>query len=103
MILKILKRECKTREGNLLKTQISPNSFEFSNINPAYQGKPYKYGYMAKNVFKLHGAILKLNVEDGTIIEKELPDGLFPSEPIFIAHPNAVNEDDGVVVVKKGS
>merc|ERR1712106_1025364 len=46
-----------------------------------------------------HGAILKLNVDDGTVIEKELPDGLFPSEPIFVAHPNAVNEDDGVVVV----
>jgi len=84
---------------NLVKTEVSPNSFEFCNINPAYQGKPYKYGYMAKNVFKLHGAILKLNVEDGSIIEKELPDGLFPSEPIFVAHPNAVNEDDGVVVV----
>jgi len=84
---------------NLVKTQVSPNSFEFTNINPAYQGKPYKYGYMTKNVFKLHGAVLKLNVEDGTIIEKELPDGLFPSEPIFVPHPDAVHEDDGVVLM----
>jgi len=47
----------------------------------------------------LHGAVLKLNVDDGTIIEKELPDGLFPSEPIFVPHPNAVHEDDGVVLM----
>merc|ERR1711970_1390466 len=84
---------------NLVKTQVTPNSFEFTNINPAYQSKPYKYGYMTKNVFKLHGAVLKLNVDDGTIIEKELPDGLFPSEPIFVPHPNATHEDDGVVLM----
>jgi len=84
---------------NLVKTQVPPNSFEFTNINPAYQSKPYKYGYMTKNVFKLHGAVLKLNVDDGTIIEKELPDGLFPSEPIFVPHPNATHEDDGVVLM----
>ena len=54
---------------------------------------------MTKNVFKLHGAVLKLNVEDGSIIEKELPDGLFPSEPIFVPHPNATHEDDGVVLM----
>jgi len=84
---------------NLLKDPLKPNSFEFSNINPAYQSKPYKYAYMTQNVFKLHGAMIKLNVDDGTIIRKELPNGLFPSEPIFVARPNAVQEDDGVVLM----
>jgi len=85
-----------TRE--LVKADIS-RSFEFSNINPQYLGRPYKYGYMTKNVYSLHGSVVKLNVEDGTVIEKELPDGLFPTEPIFVPHPDGKLEDDGVIIM----
>ena len=83
---------------NLIKTD-SFNSLEFSNINPAYQGKPYQYAYMSKNPFKRFGSVVKLNVDTGDIIEKELPDGLFPTEPIFLAAPNALSEDDGLILM----
>ena len=73
--------------------------FEFSNINPAYYTRPYKYAYMTKNVFSLHGGVVKLNVEDGSLITKELPDVWFPTEPIFVASPGATEEDDGVVMM----
>ena len=53
--------------------------FEFCNINQEYQGKPYKYAYMVKNYARTNGSIVKLNVEEGTVIEKLLPDGLFPT------------------------
>jgi len=83
---------------NLAKN--APNSdFEFSNINPLYYNKPYKYAYMSRNVFTLNGAVVKLNVDDGSMITKELPDGLFPTEPIFVSHPNPVSEDDGVILM----
>merc|ERR1712038_1422379 len=73
-------------------------SFEFSNINPSYQGKRYKYAYMTQNLFKTDGAVIKLNVDDGTIIRRGMPDGCFPTEPIFVARPGATAEDDGVVM-----
>jgi len=75
------------------------HSFEFSNINPSYLGKKYKFGYFSHNVFKLDGAVVKVNVDTGETIQKKLPNGLFPTEPIFVARPGAVDEDDGVVVM----
>merc|ERR1719402_194110 len=74
-------------------------SFEFSNINPAYQGKPYKFGYMIENMFSFKTDPLRLNVDDGTVIRTPLPDGCFPTEPIFVPRPDATAEDDGVVMM----
>ena len=74
-------------------------AFEFSTINTAYQGEFYNYAYMAKNPFKRHGSVVKLNVETGETLEAELPNGVFPTEPIFIASPGSSTEDDGVVLM----
>ena len=74
-------------------------AFEFSTINTAFQGRPYKYAYMAKNPFKRYGSVAKLNVDTGETLEGQLPDGVFPTEPIFVAAPGATQEDDGVVLM----
>ena len=50
-------------------------------------------------MFKLDGAIVKINVDTGDLIRKPLPDGLFPTEPIFVQRPGSSGEDDGVVIV----
>merc|ERR1712004_352822 len=42
---------------------------------------------------------VKVNVDTGDTIQRKLPNGLFPTEPIFVARPGAVDEDDGVVVM----
>ena len=73
--------------------------FEFSNINPAYYTKPYQYAYLTHNAFVLQGSVVKLNVNTGGIIKKELPDGLFPTEPIFVPDPKGTEEDDGVILM----
>ena len=54
---------------NLVKTAGNMD-YEFSNINPAYYTQPYKYGYMTQNVFALNGGLVKLNVEDGSVLVK---------------------------------
>ena len=82
-----------------LATGFDNSDFEFSNINPNYYTRPYKYAYMIQNVFSLHGAVVKLNVDDGTHVIRELPDGMFPTEPIFVAAPDATAEDDGVILM----
>ena len=40
-----------------------------------------------------------MNVDTGETIQKKLPNGLFPTEPIFVGRPGAVDEDDGVIVM----
>merc|ERR1719361_2343142 len=75
------------------------HSFEFSNINPSYLGKKYKFGYFPHNVFKTDGAVVKVNVDTGETIQKKLPNGLFPTEPLFVSRPGAEDEDDGVIVM----
>ena len=84
--------------NNLVQVE-AHGSFEFSNINPAYLRQPYKYAYMTQNVFNLHGAVVKLNVDEGSLIIKQMPEGMFPTEPIFVADPNGSEEDDGVVLM----
>ena len=59
----------------------------------------FRFGYMSHNVFKLDGGVIKLNVDTGEHILKKLPDGLFPTEPIFVPSPEATEEDDGVIVM----
>ena len=54
---------------------------------------------MTQNVYALNGAVVKLDVETGEVIRKELPDGLFPTEPIFVADPTGTEEDDGVILM----
>ena len=54
-----------------------------------------KYGTSA-NPFS--DKLIKLNVESGQALKWVGKAGQFPSEPIFIARPDAQNEDDGVVV-----
>ena len=84
---------------NLITDPDIRQDFEFCNINPAYYGRPYKYAYMTQNVYALNGAMIKLNVDTGEVIRMELPDGLFPTEPIFVADPEGTEEDDGVILM----
>ena len=58
-----------------------------------------RFGYFSHNVFKLDGAVVKLDVDTGETIQKKLPTGLFPTEPIFVPRPGATEEEDGVVVM----
>ena len=84
---------------SLVNPMNTTQAFEFGTINPSYQGKPYKYVYMIQNPYKRFGAAIKLNVDTGVVIRKEMPDGHFPTEPIFVPAPNATVEDDGVVIM----
>nr|XP_006819767.1 PREDICTED: beta,beta-carotene 15,15'-monooxygenase-like [Saccoglossus kowalevskii] len=71
---------------------------EFSTINyEHYSSKPYKYAYMT-GLNPAVTTLIKLNVETNKAVYWGPHDGLLPSEPIFIPSPNAVDEDDGVIV-----
>ncbi|XP_075540043.1 carotenoid isomerooxygenase-like [Dermacentor variabilis] len=72
---------------------------ELPRINNKRNGKPYKYIYSLSNVEgQEHVAfVTKLDVTTGNWLRWERQ-GWFPSEPVFVARPGAVEEDDGVVL-----
>uniref|UniRef100_A0A4W3GF06 Retinoid isomerohydrolase n=1 Tax=Callorhinchus milii TaxID=7868 RepID=A0A4W3GF06_CALMI len=73
-------------------------AFEFPQINyQKYSGKDYNYAYgLGLNHF-VPDRIYKLNVKTKEHWIWQEPD-TYPSEPIFVAHPDAIDEDDGVLL-----
>ncbi|ACB52013.1 lignostilbene-alpha,beta-dioxygenase [Crocosphaera subtropica ATCC 51142] len=85
------------------KKMLESRCCEFSDINPNYVGKNYRYLFIG-TAHKEQGnaplqAILKLDLLTG---KKQLhsfaPQG-YVGEPIFVPKPNATNEDEGWILV----
>ncbi|KAM9299371.1 carotenoid-cleaving dioxygenase, mitochondrial-like [Gastrophryne carolinensis] len=72
--------------------------FEFPQINYAkYNTKKYRYMYGCGFQHLVGDSLLKVDVETKKAkVWKE--DGYYPSEPIFVPHPDSVEEDDGVIL-----
>ena len=72
---------------------------EFPIINPAYVGRAYCFTYMQVSNHELHSAagIVKLDLCRETSVGWEQKNK-FPVEPIFVARPGALAEDDGVLM-----
>ena len=83
----------------------SSRSLEMPRINPAYQMRQYRYVY-GWNYFGEYGSgaqpmaeqLIKIDMETGNSLIWKDKRNMFPSEPIFIARPDAITEDDGVVL-----
>lgn len=89
------------RMRNLRGDNKAPAAFEMSNINYAYQGKKYTFGYMIRNFDRREqNAVTKLNVDTGEELEFLLPEGMYVQEPQFIPKPGAKSEDDGVILAQ---
>ena len=75
------------------------NGFELPRINYAYNGKKYRYTYgmqfKDKNYFL--ESLGKVDVETKEVITW-VEEHCYPSEPVFVAMPNAEEEDDGIVL-----
>ena len=69
---------------------------EMPSINPAYQGKEYRYVYAcgARRPCNFLNSLTKID-----LVEKEAKNwhelGSVPSEPFFVARPGGTDEDDG--------
>lgn len=78
---------------------------EFPRINSNFDGRPYQYAYLVgfgnkpfggKDV--IHSEMLyKVNTATGEVLEWSQKD-CSPGEPVFVASPDAKNEDDGVIL-----
>lgn len=73
---------------------------EFGTINyERLNGKEYRFTYLMSHLQNVPEEMFlaKMNMETGQWTHWERP-GWLPSEPIFVARPGAVDEDDGVVL-----
>ena len=60
-------KDMTARKRSLRVKERDPAAFEFSNINYAYNGKKYKFGYMAMNFDrKENNAITKVTITECT-------------------------------------
>lgn len=71
---------------------------ELPAVHPNLRGKDYQYAYgiayTKKKSHKLLQEIVKLNVKNRSYISIDFPQGI-AGEPVFVAKPEAENEDDG--------
>ena len=75
------------------------DGFEMPRINYAYSGRKYRFlfgvVFAENNIFLSH--LAKVNVDTKEVTRWEV-EHCYPSEPTFIAAPNATEEDDGIVL-----
>lgn len=91
--------------GEIVSEILSGKSAEFPRINEKLDGKPYRYLYLAafsdemrenKGLLNSEG-LYKINTETKEILTWS-QEGCSAGEPVFIAAPDALKEDDGVVL-----
>nr|XP_061803215.1 beta,beta-carotene 15,15'-dioxygenase-like [Nerophis lumbriciformis] len=71
---------------------------ELPNINYKFNGKKYRYFYGSKVDWSPQpNKIIKFDTVTKTHMEWH-QDNCYPSEPVFVASPGAVDEDDGVIL-----
>ncbi|XP_053181819.1 beta-carotene 15, 15-dioxygenase 2, like [Scomber japonicus] len=96
----------KTKPGEVYMTHeelyddelLQYGGLEFPQINyNQYNGRPYRYFYSCGFGHVFSDSLLKMDVHTKELKVWRYP-GLFPSEPVFVASPNATEEDDGVVM-----
>lgn len=77
-------------------------SCEFPRVSPLVEGKPYRFAYVASHLPEgrrgMYQRITRLDVEEGRAVHAPLPEGHFPSEPIFVPRPGGTKEDEGWLV-----
>lgn len=95
-----LKRHTIALQSNSVSTvQLTSAAMEFPRINDAYAGLDYQYAYAAltEESHNFFDGLIKVDVEQQKDI-KYNRDNCYFGEPIFVAHPDASTEDDGVVL-----
>jgi len=80
-------------------TASSNINLDLPRFNLRYQSKPYKYAYACgADDGDWYSYLVKVDVSTGRTLGTWRRDEFWPSEPSFIASPDAMAEDDGVVV-----
>ncbi|XP_008476295.1 carotenoid isomerooxygenase [Diaphorina citri] len=85
--------------GKVRPSVICDVGCETPRMNGQHQGRPYTYFYaISADIDRDNpGTLIKVNVQNNTCKSWSQKD-VYPSEPVFVATPNAVKEDEGVLL-----
>lgn len=93
---KLLRLEMDLLAHTIKIHQPSPLHFEFPRLNDSFIGKDYQYFYAVH--IQPHGeGILKYD-QFGSNHRYWFQEGCYANEPLFVPHPQAQSEDDGVIL-----
>lgn len=95
------------QDGSVQSEQLGDAFVELPRINPAFNGVPYRYFYGfggygsvlsgASLTYDFANALVKVDTyREPTRVWQE--EDCFPGEPIFVARPGGIDEDDGVLL-----
>ena len=75
-------------------------SIEYPHINyQSFNTKQYRYVYATRfgTQHEIANSLVKIDTDDGSSVVWE-QDNCYPTEPVFVAQPNAKKEDDGILL-----
>lgn len=86
--------------GTLRRSQISDRGAEFPRIDPAVEGRPYRYGWSLVRGARrgppgTFAALGKYDLATGALAIHDFGPGQEVDEPVFIPRPGATGEADG--------
>jgi len=83
--------------GKVISTSLSSHNVELPAINPAYLMHEYRYVYAACAEQGIAQQLIKIDLNSARhhIWQSK---GCYPTEPVFIAKPQAKDEDDGIIL-----
>ncbi|MCG3172452.1 MAG: Apocarotenoid-15,15'-oxygenase [Myxococcota bacterium] len=90
--------------GKVSFTPLFERSCEFPRVAPQKTGIPHRFAWMAAHAseadarHEMFNQVAKVDVNSGHGETIVLGPGQYPSEPIFVQRPGAVDEDDGCVL-----
>lgn len=89
------------KTGELSSQILFKQSIEFPRINEKFDGRPYRYVYLVdprEATMKIETrAIYKFDTETKKV-QEWTEKGCYPGEPVFVAAPDAKEEDEGVIL-----
>lgn len=89
------------KTGELTSEILFDQKNEFPRINPAYDGRPYRYVYLVDPRDPIESSEIRSIYKYSTTTKQTWQwseEHCYPGEPVFVASPNAAEEDDGVVL-----
>jgi carotenoid cleavage dioxygenase len=85
--------------GRLSETILEERGCEFPRFNDAFAGRAYGHGYsVSLRGRDTYGPLLKHDVARGRAEAHDFGPGRVSLEPVFVARPGAVAEDDGWIL-----
>ncbi|KAG7171790.1 Beta,beta-carotene 15,15'-dioxygenase-like 1 [Homarus americanus] len=85
---------------SLVGADIGEPGFDMPQINERHTGKPYRYVYGTGGYDRgyFRNSVCKVDVETGRSLKWQGNEYQYLSEPTFVSAPDAVDEDDGVIL-----